>query len=253
MKLLAVELVYDNQIQVLSDVSTDEIPGKHRCTINSESVGLSNQSELVQKITTEFPFTEFENPKGFCSHVDYIQFATANPSKLVYRTFNYIHGESREVLKQERAETMVADCLEDITQHPEKVQKFASIVFTDEVKAAFIASLPRVDEPIIKERQVTVELPVMIANPDYDPKDEDSPKQIQKTEDGIENVEATTVMDGAVLRKVAAYDKPIKIPVVDIVGVTNEDGAKVMEEYDTGETQTFIEYKGELYPEDWKG
>lgn len=55
------------------------------------------------------------------------------------------------------------------------------------------------------------------------------------------------------LRKVAAYDKPIKKPLFDTVGVKDEDGNPVMETYKTGEFTTFIEYKGKLYPEDWNG
>ncbi|GEM_PF-1775644 len=137
--------------------------------------------------------------------------------------------------------------LQDYSTESDRVKTFCGIVFDAEVKAAYIASLPTVDEPVMSKRQVTVDLPVMINNPDYDAEVEGSQQQIQKTEVVLVDVEETTVLDGAVQKVVKAHQAKQEQGAVETIGVTDESGAKVMEEYDTGEVVTKIQYKGELY------
>jgi len=143
------------------------------------------------------------------------------------------------------------DPLEDYSTESDRVKTFCGIVFDAEVKAAYIASLPTVDEPVMSTRQVTVDLPVMISNPDYDAEVEGSQKKIQKTELVVVDVEETTVLDGAVQKVIAAHQVEQEQGVTVTKGVTDESGATVMEDYDTGEVVTKIQYKGELYAEDW--
>jgi len=160
-----------------------------------------------------------------------------------------VTGQEGNIKLIDRAnhETRSIDPLQDYSTESDRVKTFCGIVFDAEVKAAYIASLPTVDEPVMSERQVTVDLPVMIANPDYDAEVEGSQKQIQKTETVLVDVEETTVLEGAVQKVVKAHQAEQEQGVVVTTGVIDEAGAKVMEEYDTGEVVTKIQYKGELY------
>ena len=161
-----------------------------------------------------------------------------------------VTGEAQNSIKlidRTNHETRTIDPLQDYSTESDRVKTFCGIVFDAEVKAAYIASLPTVDVPVMSERQVTVDLPVMIANPDYDAEVEGSQKQIQKTETVLVDVEETTVLEGAVQKVVKAHQAEQEQGVVVTTGVIDEAGAKVMEEYDTGEVVTKIQYKGELY------
>ena len=124
-----------------------------------------------------------------------------------YNLYEYVYANGSEVKNRSQREPVIVDCLEDISKHPEKVQKFCNLVFTDEVKTAFIASLPRIEIEIAgKTKKVKTKIP-------------DQTKKM--------------VVEGKV------RDVVIK------------KGGEVEEEVPA--TQTFIEYKGELYPEDWDG
>jgi len=167
-----------------------------------------------------------------------------------------VTGEGRnsvKLIERSNHDTHSIDPLQDYSTESDRVKAFCGIVFDDEVKAAYIASLPTVDEPVTDWRQVTVDLPVMIANPDYDAEVEGSQKQIQKTETVLVDVEETTVLDGAVQKVIKAHQAEQEQGVTVTTGVIDEAGEKVMEEYDTGEVVTKIQYKGELYPSDWQG
>ena len=240
-----VELSYNNTLQVRYKINEGGVITNHRGCCDSTQ-DLSEAPELVKALAAEFPWTEHTNPDGACCWADFIRVVDAERYHLAYQLSDYIYKDEK-VSKQAKRPVIEVDCLEDITAHPEKVQRFAALIFTPEVKAAYIASLPTVDEPVMSERQVTVDLPVMIANPDYDAEVEGSQKQIQKTETVLVDVEETTVLEGAVQKVVKAHQAKQKQGVVETIGVTDESGAKVMEEYDTGEVVTKIQYKGELY------
>ena len=191
-----------------------------------------------------------------CHHCD----AVDNPDGRVKLTTRHSH------------EDFTLDPLEDQTPFSDRVKLFASIVFDAEVKAAFIASLPRVDEPVMAKRQRTVELPVMemvkrevpavtekkaaiddagepiIIEVEVTPPTTEM-VEVQKTEIVDGACEASEVMDGAVLRKVPAGTRPEEQGVTETVGVTDEAGNPVTEEYDTGKVQTSIQYKDKLYAE----
>ena len=217
MKLLKLCITSTNNLECLHRTDEGE---NHRCCTTDGSI------EGTEKYAEAFP----HDPDNKSDTLIYIDFVNS-------QTVTYRH----------EAKVLTVDCLEDITAHPEKVQKAAALIFTPEVKAAYIASLPTVDEPVMAMRQVTVDLPVMIANPDYDAEVEGSQKQIQKTETVLVDVEETTVLEGAVQKVVKAHQAEQEQGVVVTTGVIDEAGAKVMEEYDTGEVVTKIQYKGELY------
>lgn len=138
-------------------------------------------------------------------------------------------------------------CIDDLSQLPEKVQSAAGLIFTPEIKAEYIANLPRV--PAKKQRQKVVYLPVMIANPEYDPKKPASPEQIQDTEEVIVPYEAY-IDDSGVLQP--AGERPEQRGKTYEQTVTHPDGTPVMEEY-TDPNDLRIEYKGVQYPLDWDG
>ena len=265
-KFNLLELSYNNTIQLRFKHVEGGVALNVRTVVSSDddldlgltlSVGDGSTTvptpQLVKDIAAAFPFTAFENTDGPCCHADFIRVTDSNRGGIRYDVTEYVYKNQTEVVKSSRRQPVVVDCLEDITQHPEKVQKFASIVFTPKVKAAYIASLPRVEVENEDTRQKTVELPVMVDNPDYDPEVEGSQKQVQATETVDESYEASEVLDGAVLRQVPAGVRQVEKPLTETVGVTDEAGNPVMEEYKTGEFTTFIEYKGEQYPEGWNG
>ena len=182
------------------------------------------------------------------------------------------------------------DPLEDYSTESDRVKTFCGIVFDDEARAAFIASLPTVDDPVMAMRQVTVDLPVL---EDYEhvipavmhevpavligvwdsnqekiegafeveqeaymevvEPERTEVRQRQVKEIVLVDVEESTVMDGAVQKVIAAHQVEQEQGVTVTTGVVDQDGAKVLEEYDTGEIVTLIQYKGELYEIDWNG
>jgi|GEM_PF-4753319 len=270
-----VELSYNNTLQVRYKINEGGVITNHRGCCDSTQ-DLSEAPELVKALAVEFPFTEHINPDGACCWADFIRVVDAERYHLAYQLSDYIYKDEK-VSKQAKRPVIEVDCLEDITAHPEKVQRFAALIFTPEVKAAYIASLPTVDEPVIAERQKTVDLPVMedydhviaavtatrpvqpdpsgpILQETYEVEPERTEvRQRQVQEVVLVDVEETTVMDGAVLRVIKAHQAEKQQGVTETVGVTDEAGEPVMEDYDTGETVTKIQYKGELYPNNWKG
>ena len=283
-----VELSYNNTLQVRYKINEEGVETNHRGIVDSTQ-DLSEAPELVKALAAEFPWTEHTNPDGACCWADFIRVVDAERYHLAYQLSDYIYKDEK-VSKQAKRPVIEVDCLEDITAHPEKVQRFAALIFTPEVKAAYIASLPTVDEPVMSKRQVTVDLPVVedyneiipavtreiaaVLGAVYDSTSEViegafeieqeayieivEPERIevrqrQVMETVLVDVEETTVLEGAVQKVVKAHQAEQEQGVVETIGVTDESGAKVMEEYDTGEVVTKIQYKGELYASDWDG
>lgn len=300
-KFDCLELAYNHQIQLRFKSFEDGVEENLRTVIAGEvgeTITVSHPTgrpvtlpshPILKAVSQAFPMAEFKNPDGPCEHADFIRVMFNDPSQIRYNITRYAYANETEVLKATKMRAVGVDCLEDLSAHPEKVQKFCNIVFTPEVKAQYIASLPRVEVEDEDVRQVTVDLAVMIPNPeygalipnpaygqlinnpDYDPEEKGSqefirntsvpeqiknvwvPEEIQKTEIMNEWVEPHQVLDGAVLRDVDGHEQPVLKRVVEAVGVEDENGSPVMEAYKTGTTTTFIEYKGNLYPEDWDG
>ena len=248
------ELMEDNNVH-LRFVELDETEKKgkiqfHRSSINSNE-NLTEAPELVQLIAEEF--RKFDLPDGRHNVPTRIRIHETDRNKILYFNASVLVESGDVIDRTVNKDYEELFCLDDPTGHPEKVQNVAQLIFTDEVKAAYVASLPRVEVENEEEHQVTVDLKVMVPNPDYDPDVEDSPKKIQATELVEEAYEASEVLDGAVLRKVPAGVRQVKQGVTKTVGVTDEQDNPVMETVKTGELTTFIEYKGKLYPEDWDG
>jgi len=155
------ELAYNNTIQVRHKVTEGDVVENHRCVVDSRQ-DLTNAPQLIQDIAAAFPFTEFENPDGACCHADFIRVLDGNRGAVRYNIFEYIYKNGTEVDKRSTRPSVVVDCLEDITAHPEKVQKFCAVIFTPEVKAAYIASLPTVDVKVAGETTTeTVKVPAV--------------------------------------------------------------------------------------------
>lgn len=169
--------------------------------------------KLVKDIAAEFPYVEFENPDGFCCHADFIRVMDWAKGQVRYNLTEYVYKDRTHVVDKSKLKGAGVDCLEDLTAHPEKVQKFCNIVFTPEVKAQYIASLPRKEIDEYESDGVTpktkpVEVPVPART---------EPRLIDGQIVDFELEKATTRID--------------QVPV----------------------TQSFIEYKGNLYPEGWDG
>ena len=160
-----------------------------------------------------------------------------------------VTGQEGNIKLIDRAnhETRSIDPLQDISTESDRVKTFCGLVFDAAVESAFIVSLPTVDQSVTEMRQQTVDLPVMIDNLEYDAEVEGSPKLIQEIEMVTVDVEETVVLVGAVLTVVAAHQTQEPRGLLVATGVTDEAGVPVMEDYDTGEVVTLIEYKGNLY------
>lgn len=204
------ELVYNHQIQLRYKVSEGGVEENVRTVCDSRD-DLTELPKLVQDVAAAFPFCEFENPDGPCCHVDFIRVMGNDQSAIRYNESEYVYENGTEVLKRSVRKPVVVDCLEDLSKHSKKVQKLCNIVFTSEVKAQYIASLPRREIPVLENGKV---------------------KTKKKT---IQRDDQTTqaVVDGKLTTVVVQKggEEEIEVPV----------------------TQTFIEYKGNLYPEDWDG
>ena len=248
-KFNLVEIFQNNEVSAryLESEAIEGVQARqyHRYGLDSHS-DLTDYPQLVKDIVAAFPLVEVEHGEGAHLDVSKIRIMADSQGQFRYDVVAHIVENGKTVVCERHA-SIVVDCLEDITAHPEKVQKAAALIFKPEVKEAYIASLPTVDEPVTDWRQVTVDLPVMIKNPDYDAEVEGSLEKIQKTETVLVDVEETTVLEGAVQKVVKAHQAKQEQGAVETIGVTDESGAKVMEEYDTGEVVTKIQYKGELY------
>ena len=155
-----VELSYNNILQVRFKVNEGGVITNHRGGCDSTQ-DLSEAPELVKALAAEFPFTEHTNPDGACCWADFIRVVDAERYHLAYQLSDYIYKDG-EKTKQAKRPVIEVDCLEDITAHPDKVQRFAALIFTPEVKAAYIASLPTVDVKVAgKTTTETVKVPAV--------------------------------------------------------------------------------------------
>jgi len=155
-----VELSYNNTLQVRYKINEEGVETNHRGIVDSTQ-DLSEAPELVKALAAEFPWTEHTNPDGACCWADFIRVVDAERYHLAYQLSDYIYKDEK-VSKQAKRPVIEVDCLEDITAHPEKVQRFAALIFTPEVKAAYIASLPTVDVKVAGETTTeTVKVPAV--------------------------------------------------------------------------------------------
>jgi len=150
------ELSYNNTIQVRLKVDEDGVITNHRSVCDSRQ-DLSQAPQLVQDIAAEFPFTEHTNPDGACCWADFIRVVDAERHHICYQESKYIYKDGA-VTTQQKQPVAVVHCLDDLSEHPEKVQRFCNIVFTDEVKAAEQARLDAIEaERIAAEEKAAAE------------------------------------------------------------------------------------------------
>lgn len=129
-----VELSYNNTLQVRYKVDEDGVITNLRGVVDSTQ-DLSEAPQLVQDLAAEFPFTEHTNPDGACVWADFIRVVDAERYHICYQESKYIYKDGA-VTTQQKQPVVVVHCLDDLSKHPEKVQRFCNIVFTAEVKAA---------------------------------------------------------------------------------------------------------------------
>ena len=130
------------------------------------STNSNNTSCLVGKsIADAFPYEPediFNRPMSQSGVITEVKFRNGGVVYIVCDIECHMGVRDVRVPNYLNEEIITVDCLEDLSTHPAKVQAFCNIVFTDEVKAEFIASLPRQEVENEAEQQRTVEIPVMI-------------------------------------------------------------------------------------------
>lgn len=240
------ELSYNNTIQVRFKVDEDGVVTNLRSVVDSTQ-DLTNAPQLVQDLAAEFPYTDHSttNKDGACCWADFIRVVDAERHHICYQETKYIYNGG-VVESQQKQPVVVVTCLDDLSGHPEKVQRFCNVVFTPEVKASYIASLPRV-----YKKQMTVERRLEKDNPDYNPDDPKSPKKVYDTESKMVPHDAY-VDENNVLQPAGERIQVIIKAEYDLVTMPDGSPAMIYCSKDEAE-ETFIEYKGELYKEDWDG
>jgi len=137
------ELSYNNLIQVRFKVDEDGVVTNLRSVVDSTQ-DLSEAPQLVQAIAAAFPFNEHTNPDGACCWADFIRVVDAERHHICYQESKYIYKDGA-VTTQQKQPVVVVHCLDDLSEHSEKVQRFCNIVFTPEVKAAEQARLDAIE------------------------------------------------------------------------------------------------------------
>jgi len=201
------EIMEDNSLALrFVDLDETDKRGKiqfHRAKYDPSSP--DNAPELVQLVASQFS----EESLGEGTHMVPTQIRLHATDRVHCGYYNakvtVLDGEITE--RSILGKFIEMDCLCDLSEHPEKVQTAASLVFTEAVKADFIASLPRVEietdgEPTISTETIPEETKKMVVG---------------------------GVLTDVVIKE--AEEVALTIPA----------------------TQTFIQYKGELYPEGWNG
>lgn len=136
-------------------------------------------------------------------------------------------------LEKVNKETNTFDPLEDMTSASQRVQDFAALVFTDEVRSAFIETLPKV--PVMIETQQMIRV------------DKGTDGAVKKTIDIPKGEKIVSVKSGKATAK-TIYSKDIWIMLV-----VNEDGsehmipAKKIDAEGNVETQRFHKKTGDFY------
>ena len=159
-----VEIRENNMLQVryLDTIKTEKANANrfHRTTVNSLSPNLSEMPELVQQLAAAFPAKLPDvsllppdlEPGQLLSAAETAEFISKIPDG-VYEEVNMIRILADENKRSEirydvdviviegdkvwteRKPPKIVTCFCDLSEHPEKVQKVAEIIFTDEVKA----------------------------------------------------------------------------------------------------------------------
>lgn len=143
------ELSYNNTIQVRYKADEDGVVTNLRGVVDSRQ-DLSEAPQIVQDIALEFPFTEHTNPDGVCCWADFIRVVDAERHHICYQESKYIYKDGA-VVTQQKQPVVVVHCLDDLSNHSEKVQKFCNVVFTPEVKAAEQSRLDAIEAERIAE------------------------------------------------------------------------------------------------------
>lgn len=158
--------------------------------------------------------------------------ATRPASELIYEELRYdtgrIHiqtrqvnvtgeGEDRRIIKLP-PEVETVNVFDDLTGQPQRVQDFASLVFTDEAKVEFIDSLSTVDVPQMTQEQGTYREPA---------------SQSIEVKNGKAIV--TPIPEGPPIPMVTPEDEPIMVD----VPVLDTEGEPVVD--------TFIVYENKQY------
>ena len=126
-----VELSFNNILQVRFKVYEGNTTENLRCSLDSRQ-DLSSAPQLVRDLAAEFPYEEFTNPDGPCSHVDFIRVLDSERYHILYQFSDYVYKDGQP-RKQSKRRPVHVLCTDDLSIHPEKVQKFASLVFTPDV------------------------------------------------------------------------------------------------------------------------
>ena len=129
------ELSYNNTIQLKYRVDEDGVISNERSTSDSRQ-DLSEAPQLVQDIAAAFPFTEQTNPDGACCWADFIRVVDAERHHICYQESKYIYKDGK-ITAQQRMPVVVVNCLDDLTKHSEKVQRFCNVVFTSAEKLGY--------------------------------------------------------------------------------------------------------------------
>jgi hypothetical protein len=135
MSFLSVVITQRNIFEVL-------YTGSMRATLSSNN-DLSTEHDLIQRLGDSLPLIDAVSLDDGAKVCNFISIKNGVPSiSYQVETLSITDGE---VMGSERGDVVEVYCLDDLTQHPEKVQKVAAIVFTPEVKAAEQARLDAIE------------------------------------------------------------------------------------------------------------
>ena len=149
----------------------EERDGYRKC-VNGSEVHFHDDEPLIQALgealeyvrpATEGIPSEIIMPytDGVHELVDLIRIHNSERQHFMYELSAFLIESNRQQ-GHEILERVVVTCLDDLTVHPEKIQKVAALIFTPEVKAAYIASLPTVDVKVAGETTTeTVKVPAV--------------------------------------------------------------------------------------------
>jgi hypothetical protein len=133
-----VEITQNNEIVVrYIDIKQSEDLGARRFVRDVvKHHNYDNMPEFAQLIYDSFPYAEPSLPDGVHEVATMVRILADENRRHMIR-YNLVKQawENGEIVAVEKAGKPVVTCLCDLSEHPEKVQRVAEIVFTDEVKA----------------------------------------------------------------------------------------------------------------------
>tara|TARA_R110000782_G_C14636363_1_gene395058 strand:+ start:187 stop:609 length:423 start_codon:yes stop_codon:yes gene_type:complete len=135
-----IEITEKNVIQIRDLNDIEGITSFSRRTTNSEQ-DLSSECEMVQDMAILFPLiAPVTHDDGAIFDVSLIKFACNDPANFVYKPVKHaIRGG--EIVASQKEPAVQVNALTDLSELPAKVQALGNYLFTDEVKAAYLASL----------------------------------------------------------------------------------------------------------------